>query len=183
MVKNTTTRNIKNVTESRQSLQPAVAFREWFIPGHKSQLLGFRCSRGAEVFSDSEVYISTNRIRVQLVRPIELEPGDEFILWYEVEEPRRLNDIYVETFASPTISPRITVTYGQGTDGLVVNMGFGSTMQSRRTFIGKQTVELPGMLLGYGYIEVSWWPKADMNNWHQEEEGKGNNVVRQEASI
>jgi len=178
LVNNHTVRKFKNITGKRQSFRPKVRYREWFHHAElRSRLIGFGVHIGSEELSDYRTFISANSVQHELKDNISLEKDGECEFWYEIEEVKRETDVYYETFSYPTVNPIVSFAMNKdeaATDlNLGVWLGFPSSLDSEVRQTGKTRKEFLGLLLPYGYIELRWWSKNEMENWHKEQKEKG----------
>ncbi len=181
LVNNHTVRTFKNITGKRQSFRPRVRYREWFHHDQlRSRLIGFGVHVGSQELSDYQTFISANSVQHKLKDEIPLDKGQECTFWYEIEEVKRDTDVYYETFTHPTVNPIVSFAVDKGeattTPNIGVWFGFSSSLDPETQQAGPRRKELPGLLLPYGYIELRWWSKKKMEDWHDEQRQKGTEI-------
>ncbi len=178
LVNNHTVRTFKNITGKRQGFRPKVRYREWFHHDElRSRLIGFGVHVGSKEINDYKTFVSANSVQHELKDEIFLEKYQESTFWYEIEEVKRDTDVYYETFTYPTVNPIVSFAVDKGeavtTPNLGVSFGFPSNLEEEVRETGKKRKELIGLLLPYGYIELRWWSKNKMEDWHKEQEQQG----------
>ena len=167
-----TYRTLRNVSGSKEDAKIRVEIDEWFHKTGSSKIKSFGYRHGEKrwVATEKDIAKAENATIRTTEQYVPLAPNEEFVVWHEIEEVRRVNDEQSWVYLHPTLNPIVSI---KAYNGIHISVGFGHRIPKEQ--LDNDTFRLPGTLLADQEITIRWWEIETVNKWLNEgnENGEG----------
>jgi hypothetical protein len=154
-------RTFRNIAQTKEELNIALAVDEWGIEGHPSKIIevAYQYDNKAKlVLYPSGTATLQDRPEGPAVKapsPVSLAPDQTLTLFTSYSETKSLSDEHFATFLYATRNPRVTVR----APGFKWGVGFAHRGEPQVGHYSDTTI-LKGVLLPNQNIRIRWWPEA-----------------------